>query len=513
MYQEDQKKRARNEALEFAIKSLTKNRTKASIARRSYVRDIKNYLLNNGSKSDKEIASQLSDEEVASWEAFYDSVIGRKKPSQLRVAYLSGPNPENDISVFVKNGILPENIWAFESDNKLYDKAVISALASQFPFIKLYKGKVERYLKILPFKFDIIYLDFCSTIASTKTLSVIKDVFRLQKLNSLGVLITNFSLPDNEHEKNKEYRGNLSLLAANYLYAKPYTEEFTGLGGGFRDSALVSDIEPDEFVRISKRNLRTFYSQLITRLLFDIPSVIVPYQRLASDSATHNVFFKNFFKNFDETSFKRDFFEDPTGFPDDHSIVLGLTNYICNSSSFDAFFQKFKNQLSFNPSVNNLAGIIALVAYFKGERIGEDIHSEKLEKIRKGWRIREKHTFCDLFMFHQLKDVLIGQLTNPYYYNIDFTKRWSYKAKSAEMFMDVVTFDECRYIFDWMPTIDMFEAGVNDLGRQLSLRFAMDSLSKQNRWYNEEFFSGTAVVDQGIKSFEAKELKKRKVLK
>ncbi|MCD6184208.1 MAG: hypothetical protein J7K84_00230 [Deltaproteobacteria bacterium] len=39
----------------------------------------------------------------------------QKKPENLKVAYLSGPNPENDLRVFCEAGILPENIWAFES--------------------------------------------------------------------------------------------------------------------------------------------------------------------------------------------------------------------------------------------------------------------------------------------------------------------------------------------------------------------------------------------------------------
>jgi hypothetical protein len=147
------------------------------------------------------------------------------------------------------------------------------------------------------------------------------------------------------------------------------------------------------------------------------------------------------------------------------------------------------------------------------ERLQEDIHSDKLEKIRKNWRATEKYIFFDVFMFHQLKDILVGQLTSPYYYNVDYTRRWTYKAKETEMFMDLTTYDECRYIFDWMPTLDMFEEGVENWERQLSLRFAMDSISKQRRWYNDQFFSGTAVIDQWTKNFKAKELRRRKVIK
>jgi hypothetical protein len=236
LYQEDEKIIARNDSLEYAIKTLTTNRQKSTIARKSYVRDIKKHLISEGSDYDKSIASRLNEKEINNWESFYESIIGKKKPRDLRVAYLSGPNPENDIEILVSKGILPENIWAFESDNKTYTKAIISALDSKFPFVKIYKGKVENYLKILPFKFDIIYLDFCKTIASSKTISVVKEVFSQQKLNSPGVLITNFSFP-NESSENQEYRENLNLLSANYLYPKPFNENYTGLGGGWNDSA------------------------------------------------------------------------------------------------------------------------------------------------------------------------------------------------------------------------------------------------------------------------------------
>lgn len=152
---------------------------------------------------------------------------------------------------------------------------------------------------------------------------------------------------------------------------------------------------------------------------------------------------------------------------------------------------------------------IELAGYFMTERNQENLHSDKLEKIRKNWKITDKYIFCDVFLFHQLKDILVGQLTSPYLYNVDYTKRWLYKAKETEMFMDLVTYDECRYIFDWMPALDMFKEGVDDWNRQLSLRFAMDSATKQRRWYNDELFNGTAVVGQESETFEAKELEKR----
>ncbi len=503
-YRETEKIQVRDAALSYAINTLTIDRHRCTVARKNYVKEIKEEVLKVGNSYDKELASQLDESEILQWDKFYDSIIGTKSASDLRVAYLSGPNPENDVEVLVSYGILPENIWAFESDNKTYNNATISALNSKFPFVKIYKGRIENYLKILPFKFDIIYLDFCSTIASKKTLSVIKEIFNHNKLNSPGTLITNFSLP-HESEENNSYRNKLNLLAANYLFPKTFTEEYENLGGGFIDSAECSGIDFKEFLAILKDNEDTFYSQLITRLLYDIPGVILPYQKLSSNKSIVDLFFKNFNKS----SFNEDYYEDIMCFPNDNSLLWGLSDFWVHNKEFNEVLDNVKRQISLNGDVNDLTESIELVSYFISEGLQDNLHSDKLEKIRNKWKMHSSHIFCDVFLFHQFKDILIGQLTSPYFYNVEYTKRWKYKAKKTDMFLDVVTYDQCRYIFDWMPTLDMFEESVNDIQRQLSLRFAMDSISKQRRWYNEEFFSGTAIVDQGTKNFEAQELEKR----
>ena len=322
-YVEIEKQIARKESLQFAVETLTQNRHISTIARKTYVSDVKAYLQSHGSVYDKKLASFLRDSEVTRWESFYESIIRKKKPSDLRVAYLSGPNPENDIEILVANGILPENIWAFESDNKTYTAAVISALESQFPFVKIYKGRIENYLKILPFKFDIIYLDFCGAVTSDRTISVIRDVFFFQKLETVGVLITNFGLPNEVNQANEDIRRNINHLAANYLYPKPFTEEYSKLGGGNIESAEVQSITQKKFLRIAKKNERTFYSQFITRILYDLPSVLIPYQRLSANPSLVNLFFKSF----DKSSFNEDYEEDLYTFPNQHPMTWGLSNF------------------------------------------------------------------------------------------------------------------------------------------------------------------------------------------
>jgi hypothetical protein len=94
----------------------------------------------------------------------------------------------------------------------------------------------------------------------------------------------------------------------------------------------------------------------------------------------------------------------------------------------------------------------------------------------------------------------------PYHVNVEVTRRWRYQAKETPMFMDMTILDECRYLYDWMPTTEMVSAGFSNLERQLAYRFALDGVSKHRRWYNNEYFFGTAVIDQDTDPFAAKTL-------
>ena len=81
------------------------------------------------------------------------------------------------------------------------------------------------------------------------------------------------------------------------------------------------------------------------------------------------------------------------------------------------------------------------------------------------------------------------------------------------MFLDMFVFDECRYLYDWMPTIDNFLHSIKDIERQFIFRFALDGINRHSRWYFKEYFAGTACVEKyGKKGFEYLTLKRRKYL-
>ncbi|NRF17442.1 hypothetical protein HRJ43_24470 [Vibrio coralliilyticus] len=78
------------------------------------------------------------------------------------------------------------------------------------------------------------------------------------------------------------------------------------------------------------------------------------------------------------------------------------------------------------------------------------------------------------------------------------------------MYMDMLILDECRYLYDWMPTIDMMKHSLTDIERQLSFRFVLDAISKHRRYLSTEVFYGTACVGSNNKGFETKILEPRR---
>lgn len=531
-YSEPEKNKARALVIDNAIKALTEGRTTSTLARRTYVRDIRDHITAGDNSYDIKIATQLSDETVKKWESFYDSIVQSKSPANLKVAYLSGPSPENDLRVFCKAGVLPENIWAFESENSTYSDAVVSALNSEFPFIKIINGGLDTFLEASPQRFDIIYLDFCGPLPSRnkkqKTLSALTRIFSKHALNSPGALITNFSLP--LEEQDSAGRSSLAKLVSCYLYPKEFLEDKHS-ESGFSEGPVAQSMSPDEWHKIVLSDLEYYYGQFVTRLLIDHASLISTYNRFPKNNFLYKKFFsgaeddllntlKSSFFHFDEEGGGGDVIVDSGQYPIlwslaalDKGLNIKDSNYpqfVYDDEGFSKFSEQFLSQLDIGGSKKDLVNGHVLISYLLSEGGGQENYwSEKIKGLYNNHNIWSFHQFCDLVLFHQIFETLFRQVAVPYHVNIEETKRWNYKAKETPMFMDMLILDECRYLYDWMPTTDMFSNAASDINRQLSYRFALDGVSKHRRWYNPEYFFGTAIVDQYTEGFEAKVLQPR----
>lgn len=537
-YTEPIKNKARRIVIDNAIAALTKDRTSSTLTRRSYVRDVKTHITNGNHPLDVQVANRLSNETVERWESFYDSIIQSRTPKNLKVAYLSGPNPENDLRVLCDAGVLPENIWAFESENSTYSDAVVSALSSEFPFIKIVNGGLDAFVEASPQRFDIIYLDFCGPLPSRnkkqKTLTALTRVLAKHSLNSPGALITNFALPTKEQDATG--RTLLAKLVACYLYPKGFVES-TDSESNFSEGPVAHSLDPSEWYQTVLADLDCYYGQFVTRLLMDHANLISPYNRFPR----HNSLFGKFFDVKDGASLKSKLHElfhfnendeegsggnvivDSSEYPILWTFAaldkglndkdLNYPQFIFEDEEFAKFADLFLSQLDVSGNKKDLLDSFILLSFLLSEgQDQENFLSERFGAMRKSHKFSDFYQFCDLVLFHQSVEALFRQVATPYQVNVEKTLRWSYKAKDTPMFMDMLILDECRYLYDWMPTVDMFSEAIRDTERQLAYRFALDGVAKHRRWYNPEYFSGTAVVDQFTDGFDAKTLRPREII-
>jgi len=531
-YDQTVKNEARNAVIQNAIIALTSKRNSSTLTRRSYLKDIKKFIINSNNQYDIKEILKLSEETIVKWENFYDSTIGNKQAKELKIAYLAGPNPENDLTVFCEHGVLPENIWAFESDNPTYSEAIESALISKFQFIKIINSGIDQFLKVSPQKFDIIYLDFCGPLPTKnkkqKTLQTITNILDNHSLNSPGILITNVSLPTEKQDK--KTRGLISKLVSSYLYPKNFLENNEQEDHNMDDGQIAHNYSHEKWLKKVETNLDDYYGQFITRLLIDHINFISPCNRFPKQKEIFNRFFSIKNKQRMEDTIKNlfHFTSDNRGGDiicesGENPLLWTIAslskkinqkdiNYpqlIYADSDFGKFAELFLQQLNVNSNSKELIDNLSQISILLSEDKNDEFLSEPMQHLKKNHNWKNYYQFCDLFLFHQILEILFRQITTPYHVNIEKTMRWTYTAKSTTMFMDMLVLDEARYLYDWMPTIDMFQKGINDIERQLSFRLVLDGVSKHHRWYNNEFFSGTAIIDQFEDSFEAKILKPR----
>lgn len=399
----------------------------------SYIKGARDHLLKV--QYFRKYVVDLKDETINKWEEYYKSLISKKKPSQLKVAYLAGPNPENDLEVLAKLGVLPENIWAFESDLKTYRLALDSVLLSKFPHVKIQKSKISQFFATSPVKFDIVYLDFCGPLPNRnkkqKNLETIVSLIANHVLNSPGVLITNVSLP--LEGKDSIGRALISKLVSFYLYPKAFLEreqKFTDEDDSYdnlEEGAMSFEYTLDEWFDLINSNLEEYYGQFVTRLLMDIATIIVPYYSFASNRSYMSNFFKeiNLFEEKESELYERIYksFELYFSSPITTSLEVLCSSWeaeykekldpVLNNKPFYDFTNLFLNQLSpDNNPKNTIKKLETLIFFMQEGRVNDsDVYfSGILKDLAKIPWEKIIVSFCDVFLFHQILEFLMGSI-------------------------------------------------------------------------------------------------------
>ncbi len=483
----------------YSIDLLTTNRNKSCCVERSYVRKVLDYFLSLEESKEKEEALKVDLNYVKSWESLHDSCVGIKRSEDLVVCYLSGPEPQNDFKELISLGIHPQNIWAFEMDQGIYNSA-LSNYGNEYPQPKIVKQSIENFFVHTPKKFDIVYIDACGTIASEQQcLRIIATLCKYHRLNSPGIIVTNFACPDLSKESLLE---EYSELIAQYLFFKQFPNSSISIN--LSDDELYS-----EFKRKIKNDFRIYYSEIITNSIIDIAALAIPIQRFVNSS---------FFKSIVNTN------ELPQKITDD--ISQFELNRIKNHSLYRYLYLanlQEKNQLQnkrMKTFIRGFSGIesqskdlfesLTLLSKIKGDGhyLKKDVADLKFH-FDNGQDI---YQFLDKPSSSLLMDVIINQFAYPLHYNSNAIRRYSYKAKQMEMFMDVIVLDECRYIYEWLPSLHQIKHAFTNLSWQYVFRFALDGLVKQRLKYNNEYFFQGSVISKEVPDFEDKKMSEREII-
>lgn len=485
-YTQPQKNRAREELLTHAVTILTEKRSQAPCVRTSYIRDLKRYFISEEETPNCVESSRIDNRYICEWEKMHRSTVGQKSPEDLKVCYLSGPEPMNDFKVLADLGVRPQNIWAFESSNQQFSEALTQCCGAGFDQPKLIKMKIEKFLESVPISFDIVYLDFCSSfISSRMSLRCVADVFRFHRLTSPGVLITNFC------EADEKRICDYAEVFARYELAKQISKNHANKFGKDEFSKFIHTAE-DELKK--KADFDSCYSDFITDFICNMASVIIPAQKTVDPALI------SFLSDCPITDCAKTA-ESVVEAESDALLrfLLSCSGSLQNSplNCNNTISQRLNNDLKGSSKHSALQGL----QYCNALRTGLIPHKKEIDEIAK--KFSATHRFLDKPCKSLYLDFAIRQLTYPMHSNPLSSIRLSYIAKSKRMFADAIVFDECRYVYDWFPAAMQGSAPLENVSWFYVFRFALDGLIKCRLETNTDYFFQGSVVGKTIEGFES----------
>ena len=495
-YNQEVKNECRSRLIEHAVRCLTEERQTSACVKKDHVRKVWDHLCKS-----KELNCFLEqercdiEEEITQWEKFHDSQIQTRKPSDLRVCYLAGENPINDLEVFMNHGILCQNVWAIEKDAKTLEIAWEKISKSRTRNIRLFKGDFKDNLKEFQGQFDIIYFDACGSLPSRKqnTLKAIGYVFLYNKLTSPGVLITNFSFPPKQQEQGAsqdQERERLGHLTREYLKCR------------LEDTKVKEN--PDADVHQFKPSDEEYYSDYVTYQVIDTAYMFIPAQRMFS-SNKQSLWDQIFVEQKDFFNYARKNLGHTNGRPSlcktaeksaPRKLASALKDCKCQlcKAWVTEIFPDWRSSKLKNEKVSSLV-LTHLLSYcpeliFKFAN--DQFISKCLRPLIESLIEKTFSKFSDPPTAEAttglVAGLLYGQMAYPSFPVVDKLLRLKYTARERQMFADVFVFDKCRYVYEQFPTVDCSEHAINEPKQQMVFRMVVDGLRKHVAYICHDIF-------------------------
>ena len=504
-YQQGEKHRVRTQVLAKAVRSLTEDRHKATIVRLDELAEVVDHAKAQLRRWMEPRAEALIDHEVERWSALYESRISSKEPSDLKVLYLSGPEPLNDLGVLMQSGINPHNVWAIESNKHNFEQALKQLRESCIP-LKLHLGDLSDFFETYNRAFDIVYYDACGAfpVAKPSTLEPILKLLAAQRLEPLSVLITTFTGPPEDCD---DYTQILSKFFSFRYRDLPKFVFEAGL-----DPELFQHGEHTEqggqFHVFVSSNTERLYSEFLTRFLIDLSRSWIPTCRALSNKSLFASLLKPHKESEDVLRAAKRFPDDDTPldrlFEETGDIVLNPSGYPLLS-----FFESLKRNSPRNPLVSQL-GNFKICGSESGKLIGfasiidhvieghwKCLSEPLLDALRYSWFDSKVPLFCDPPMPHLLINSILGVYGRPYHPNPRMSSRLAYTAKTRRMFTDQLLFDQCEYYYDWFPTIHLAKRRFESIPFQIVARSMLDRIGRHDFHSDTHPFRASSLVGLG----------------
>ena len=516
LYNQEEKVECRVRIIKHAVESLTTKRPTSACVQRDDVGQFWKNLKRNEKVREYLSPQEIEDvsKEVEQWKLFSDSQIQTKKRSDLRVCYLCGNNPVNDLKVFVDEGVLCQNVWAIEKDEDALKEAWESIKDSDLRNVRMFKGDILDFLKDMEGQYDIIYYDSTGSLPSSrqKTCKVIGYVFLYNRLTSPGALITNFSFPpklENSNPEEKRERERINLLTQEYLQNRLLNTTFT-LHESKRSESIT------EFLKV--RTDEEIYSDYITYQLIDSAFLMVPAFRMlyANDLSLWNQLF----------NCKDVFLGELKSYEKENSPLQRANNmrnqynhcrsYVIKKS----YVKKIGSGLSYLRQSNGLCKAwVKEIFPDWNSRLPREIKEYDIPILLLTHLLCTCSLFIQRFFKDTLKDkcfgpffdylyekdgetspydsvcclvggLLYGQLAYPSFPVLSKLLRLQYTAKKRQMFCDVIIFDKCRYIYKQFPTGDCAQFALSEKKQRVVICMVVVFLRKHLEHVCQDVFHG-----------------------
>ena len=498
-YKQGIKDRSRKIVWSKAVAYLTTDRESSKVLNPEYIQNLWEYCFTSALVKYGYV-KKFNRKHLAEWQNFASRSYGTKTSKDLKIAYLCGPEPENDIRHLVKLGILIENIWAIESDENSYNKALNSA-RKNFTSLKIFKGKIEDFIALKDLKFDIFYCDFTKPLFSkdSRPLHIIHQLMLAKKMENLSVLILNSCVPDST-EENIDFLSRYFLFQPKVLYSVINKNAHKGTFSDPLSSEGINTVS--HLSKIIKNNFGEAYSFFATQYpVYFGAKVIAAHSSIFSKPLERILLNKaeidkglNLFTG-DGVSFGQwaasiknasssdkwgpgyDFNLSPHEFPYQWFLkLLSDQNAGGISKYWNTYFNSQKEKFEYSVSIHNLLRS-SLEGYFP-------LLSPQLINALRGIIAKMpdkigKSIFCDISFPHLWIEMAINQFGGAYHTNTAKLIRQSYTAKEREMNLDLFVFDRCLPLYDWLPFFELYEDFFGSIEKQMIVRSCINAISRQ----------------------------------